>query len=253
MPVYSLIIHTNTSRYTRVPGCGILITPDQETGDLLYRYRQTPPKGENFTELTKLERPSKQVWQMRSNGDSIYARVDKMNHPDFVMDDDCFACRPGNIYVYGTGEFPSIPLIPHDSSPAPLNRGEFLIRRKGFPDFYWSYRDFDSRIVIRDRPTVFRIELVDSKVGTETVGTPILIASDKVYITAVTATGEHKVSYTVLDDDVWCRGDLKASEARTAASVFTFGALHRGFTSSGGYVKDCQGKDLAAEDWELVV
>ncbi|KAJ0414754.1 hypothetical protein BJY00DRAFT_318505 [Aspergillus carlsbadensis] len=236
MPVYSIIIHTNTFRGVSATGCAILITPTQEATDLLYHYLQTHPKVDNYTGLTKLERPSKQ-------GDSIYARVNRINHPDFVVDDHRFSGLAGNIYIYSCNGVDGlgIPFIPQDPSPAPLHGGTYLIRQKGPPGeggySYWSYLESGKRISISNNPTVFRIELADSTVEPKTLGTPILIASDMVYITAITPSGGRDISYSTVDDKHWRRGELKASEFRNASSVFRFGALHRGFAHIGDYVK----------------
>ncbi|KAL2838115.1 hypothetical protein BJY01DRAFT_251123 [Aspergillus pseudoustus] len=137
-------------------------------------------------------------------------------------------------------------VIPHDESPAPLNGGEFLIHRKTGGQYWYVQHCL---IRVGERLTKFRIELVDE---VETVGTPILIPSDKVYITALTPLGDHNFSYHDGDGTLSC-GDTN--------SEYRFGALQRGFrvylsdgySESVSYLGEDGERPSRGDEWELAV
>jgi hypothetical protein len=64
-------------------------------------------------------------------------------------------------YQGGGRDNPGIPFIPHDPLPAPISGDRYLIRKKGHEDCYW-YLDSEGRLVLCNKPTIFRIDLINN-------------------------------------------------------------------------------------------
>lgn len=257
MPFYSIAKSTRDSWQYYV-----ITTPDRKTADLFYRYLQERPIDINkHPKVSKLRRPSTQMWNLRmpydSNLQDVVAELSKPWHGRFAdLAGSVIIEKHSTMETKVTASVPVIPHIDTADSPVIVSGGEYLIRNKFDHSQYWGMSKVAERSIRRnvERPhaTAFRIELADKDVKIK--GEPLLIDSDQVFISA----RQEGVTYPIYYNQ---DGKLSTNVTPGSSGSFKFGHfqqgnfmphdLQTGDSVNIFYYQEYSGP--AREAWELVL
>ncbi|KAL4996451.1 hypothetical protein BDV10DRAFT_187106 [Aspergillus recurvatus] len=262
MPFYSIAICNSVVAYGG-PEFYLLTTPDCQTADLFYRFLQTYPQTSHMCRFTYFETLSAQMWRfVASRPQGLPDVVTGLSAGQISINDNRFKSLIGRVILhrysaphspFDTAHIPPA-IIPHLDRPAHISGGEFYIRDKFDHKLFWTTSGkFITARTANQEPTKFRIELADNAIRANTTGTPLMIESDGVRITAfhgfdqVTSLGP--VSHRSMGDG---EGLMTLEASQHEPTVFQFGAFNSGFyldrTSAMTYDPTC----VHGQQWELV-
>ena len=189
MPFYTLACWRGVNRSLDQVRAGnyLIVTPDRDAANILYRFIQDEHKA------VKIKRASPQYWAFQGDQDirdvfqGILCGKIAINNKRFetVRDNFFFHQFQSNGLLYGP---PSLPEIPHIDAPDYISGTEVYIRSKSMPNKYWHMNnEIDDVELSKYKRTKFRIEYANNPSDRET----LLIGDDDAVISAVYGNVTH--------------------------------------------------------------